>query len=267
MAGYIDRYFMEVPEPYQDIDFLYRPPHWSMDEHDHPWYQAILLVDGELQLRCEDAAFRLYGGQCCIIPPFHNHALFTEVGFHQLGINLLSVSDQRGILDLLETHFMEPVIFNRSDLLMEIKAMDQNSVAMTPLARQQLAHLSDRVLLACVEDITEDQGNREFRGKLLAYMESQMHRKLHLYDVTQWMAMSQTQLERMTRKAFGCGAIALFNRLRIVKACTLLAESDLSMDTISAELGFYDQAHFSRYFKKQMKVSPSRYRSMKHQSF
>lgn len=51
--------------------------------------------------------------------------------------------------------------------------------------------------------------------------------------------------------------------LRITNAISLLEESDLSIDEIARETGFYDCSYFSKYFKKATGVSPKAYRQKK----
>jgi AraC-like DNA-binding protein len=259
---YVDRFIYEVPEPYRDIDFLYRPPEWSLGEHEHSYYQLILVFDGAFTLTCGGRDYHLQVGQLCIIPPLHPHSLRTKRGFHQLGINLQPGLDRRGLVHLLEMHIQELTLLDKSELLEEVRAIDRDSLIMTPLSRHKLAHLSDRVLLTSIEDAGRAHGN-EVASRLLAYLSSRLGSKPTLGELTRQLAVSQTQLERISRREFGCSVMGLFTRLRISKACALLANSSLMMEDISGELGFYDQAHFSRCFKQAMHVGPRQYRRMK----
>ena len=49
--------------------------------------------------------------------------------------------------------------------------------------------------------------------------------------------------------------------VRIRAACNLLAKTNDTIASIALESGFYDHSHFTRNFKKVMKVSPSEYRA------
>jgi AraC-like DNA-binding protein len=64
----------------------------------------------------------------------------------------------------------------------------------------------------------------------------------------------------MTNKEFGCSVQELYHRLKLTKACSLLHNTNLSIQHISDSLGFYDQAHFSRFFKQRMKMAPLEYK-------
>ena len=49
-------------------------------------------------------------------------------------------------------------------------------------------------------------------------------------------------------------------RVRIRKACAMLAGSDISIKQIAAEVGFANRHHFSRVFSTHTGISPARYR-------
>ena len=66
-------------------------------------------------------------------------------------------------------------------------------------------------------------------------------------------------LTRTFRRAYGCTIGDYARRLRIERACALLA-GDASLAAIAAAVGFADQSHFTRAFKRVMRVTPARYR-------
>ena len=48
--------------------------------------------------------------------------------------------------------------------------------------------------------------------------------------------------------------------LRIEEAKQMLERSDLSVDAVAEEVGYEDPTHFRRLFKRQVGVTPGRYR-------
>jgi AraC-like DNA-binding protein len=71
-------------------------------------------------------------------------------------------------------------------------------------------------------------------------------------------------LIRSFRRCLGITPYAYFVRLRIEKARALLAAGALSV-AIAAQLGFADQAHFSRQFKRIVGLTPAAYaRQVRH---
>jgi AraC-like DNA-binding protein len=58
-----------------------------------------------------------------------------------------------------------------------------------------------------------------------------------------------------------CSPIDFFIRLRMNRACRLLAESSLPVKDIAAQLGYDDPFYFSRLFKSVHAVAPTEYRT------
>jgi AraC-like DNA-binding protein len=65
---------------------------------------------------------------------------------------------------------------------------------------------------------------------------------------------------RMFRRLMGATPLEYFNRLRIRKACALLADPAVKVKEVAGKLGFNDPYYFSRLFKKITEISPRNYR-------
>lgn len=69
-------------------------------------------------------------------------------------------------------------------------------------------------------------------------------------------------LARVFRRHYGCSPGEFMRRVRIRRACRLLAESPQSLTAIALETGHADQSHFTRHFKRAMGVTPGAYRRL-----
>ncbi len=69
------------------------------------------------------------------------------------------------------------------------------------------------------------------------------------------------RLGRWFMKRHGCTAAAARRARRIEVAAQRLLETGQSLAAIAGELGFCDQAHFTRVFSRAIGISPARYRS------
>ncbi len=69
-------------------------------------------------------------------------------------------------------------------------------------------------------------------------------------------------LARMFRKTFGRTAGQLLRDRQFELATRLLATTDRPLADLSLQLGFYDQSHFSRFFRRYSGLSPARFRKM-----
>ena len=61
-------------------------------------------------------------------------------------------------------------------------------------------------------------------------------------------------------KIFGMPPVKYLTALRLAEAKKLLNESDLNIERVAQRCGFADQFYFSRVFKQNCGVSPSKFR-------
>lgn len=87
------------------------------------------------------------------------------------------------------------------------------------------------------------------------------HESLHLSTVAAWVGVHPVHLAREFRKRHGCTVGQYVRRLRVESASRRLVESDFPLAAIALEVGFANQAHFSRIFKSVTGISPARFRA------
>jgi len=69
-------------------------------------------------------------------------------------------------------------------------------------------------------------------------------------------------LARTFRSCFGTTIVGYVRGLRIDFACRRLASSDLPLSTIAADAGFADQSHMTRTFRRFLRTTPHRFRTL-----
>lgn len=253
-----ERVIREPTRVYLDINFYRWGSNWRLGKHRHPFYQIILVTDGVLHIEVHAKVHKLIRGHLCVIPPNEVHSLYTNIGYEQFGMNLME-KDSYGINDLLRSHIKNFKIFNRIDKLDQIALLKQEAEQLTRLAKLKLGNFADSMIFSCIEDSLQID-EIHFKRQLLQLLNENLSNKLTLTDLCKQLSISHSHLERLVSKEFGCGVIELYNQLRMDKACYMLTHSDLSIEDISNDLNFYDQAHFSRFFKQKKQMTPSQYR-------
>jgi len=96
--------------------------------------------------------------------------------------------------------------------------------------------------------------------KAIGYMKRNFARKLSLEEVADHAGYSPAYFSRIFREDTGMAYSDYLNLLRVEKGKTLLHSTKLKMTEIGAMLGFSDQSHFTRTFKKLTGVTPDQYR-------
>jgi AraC family transcriptional regulator len=83
---------------------------------------------------------------------------------------------------------------------------------------------------------------------------------VRLGALAQHTGVSAGHLARGFRARFGCSVGTYARARRLARAAALIRAGDLTLADIAVEVGFYDQAHFTRAFKAQHGVTPATFR-------
>ena len=82
-----------------------------------------------------------------------------------------------------------------------------------------------------------------------------------LGDLARIAGVSKVHLTRIFQAQFGMAPVAAVRQLRLDRAVTLLARTNLPIQEIAETTGFPNAFHFSKVFKQQLGVAPRDYRT------
>ncbi|MCK5111278.1 MAG: helix-turn-helix transcriptional regulator [Arcobacteraceae bacterium] len=107
--------------------------------------------------------------------------------------------------------------------------------------------------------------NNEQHNKLAniikIYITDNLDKNLSINDVSTYTGYNSAYINRVFKNIFGLTIHAFIINQKINKAKKMLIENkDLDLSDIANEVGFYEQSHFSKTFKKIFAVNPSIYR-------
>ena len=97
--------------------------------------------------------------------------------------------------------------------------------------------------------------------RTLAYIQAHLEEKLSLEMLAAVAQMSPTHFAHLFKHATGLAPHQYVNLCRIEHAKRLLAETDMPLIEISAEVGCADQSHFTALFRRHVAMTPNAYRS------
>ena len=246
-----------LPAPYKRINQLHRGP-FTMASHIHAFWQLILVTDGQLLIKTGSNTSTLHAGTIHILPPGREHTLISPSGYSQLGIDLNADSAERRLIPLLEQNFPQPSSFPTEQLLCLATRISEEHHKGTPLSLARMINLTDSLILNCIEG--SEATSASFEEQLSAYLDDNLQRPLRLSEIADYFYISVPQLERLCRRSYGSGVIALLKQRRFQKAQQLLISTDLSVQEIGSIVGYPDPAHFSGFFNSCAGISPRAYR-------
>jgi two-component system response regulator YesN len=94
------------------------------------------------------------------------------------------------------------------------------------------------------------------------YIERNFNHDLRRVNLAKKFAVSEGYLSRCFTTETGIKLVQYINHVRMQQAKTYIANSDMSISEISEKVGFANIEHFSRVFKKNMGISPQKYRNI-----
>ncbi|MEZ5429265.1 MAG: AraC family transcriptional regulator [Pyrinomonadaceae bacterium] len=83
---------------------------------------------------------------------------------------------------------------------------------------------------------------------------------LSLTEIAAEVDIHPVHLSREFRRHFRCTVGEYIRRLRIRKACAALSVPEIPLAEIALSIGFSDQSHFTRVFKREIGITPNQYR-------
>lgn len=100
------------------------------------------------------------------------------------------------------------------------------------------------------------------KERILSYIEDNLLNELNIQKICADTGVSKNVLYRFIREKFGCTVSSYINKKRVKTACRMLRETDFSIERISRKCCFASTSYFTRTFKKEMGITPVKYRKM-----
>ncbi|MBP1639339.1 MAG: tetD [Bacteroidetes bacterium] len=96
--------------------------------------------------------------------------------------------------------------------------------------------------------------------KAIRYIDKNLDKQLTNEELSTMANLAVNSFARLFRECMNNSVQQYIQQRRIDQAIILLHHSDLSIEEISSQCGFYDRHHFSRIFRKQTGFPPGSYR-------
>lgn len=97
---------------------------------------------------------------------------------------------------------------------------------------------------------------------IIEFIQDNLDRKITLAEISVSVGMNPYHLTRTFKQTTGISPHQYLMRSRIERAQILLTKSNLPIVEISQQVGFEDQSHFTKVFRKLTGVTPKAYRNL-----
>ena len=100
-------------------------------------------------------------------------------------------------------------------------------------------------------------------GRAVNHIRNHFRSEMAISDLVKVSGLSHRKLHRGFVELFGVAPMQFITRTRIEAACDDLLSSTKKLSVIAKENGFYDQSSFTQLFRRQMKITPLKYRKQR----
>lgn len=119
-----------------------------------------------------------------------------------------------------------------------------------------------------LSDLAANLGDRRAAGfrRFREHVERHFRRHDGIDNIARMLGMSRAQLYAMTMQAVGKSPLRILHERRMIECKRELTYSSQPIGQIAYELGFTDEAYFSRFFTRHAGMSPSAFRKARRQA-
>ena len=97
--------------------------------------------------------------------------------------------------------------------------------------------------------------------KVMEYIKKNCDNKLTLDSLARQVYLSKSYLSSIFKQETGVNLTAYITKIRIEKSKKMLMDGEYNLATIANRCGFEDQSYFTKVFKKEVGISPKKFRS------
>ena len=108
----------------------------------------------------------------------------------------------------------------------------------------------------------DSKGNRHeiYISEALQFIEMNYSGKVTVDMIANYVGLNRSYLNSIFKEDMGKTLQQYLMEFRILKACELLENEELSIGDVSRSVGYVDQLLFSKVFKRLQGITPSEYR-------
>jgi len=244
-----------------------------LNTHCHAFYQIIYFVDGRGSFFLDNETYPLLPGAFFLIAPQVKH------GFESSGLKRAKTLDIK--FEIIDEQFAQIARSHAGACIDDGSRIKQLLERIRHEGESKQTYFDAVASLLLGQLIYELARQKEQSPKkagllresgLVTYEPSEAAQRLEQYaalnfakDITLEEAAlhigyNKSYVGRVFRESYGCTFTQYIRKIRIQKAKELIAETDLSLKTISWQVGFKTIYHFTRVFKELEGMSPGEWR-------
>ncbi|MBN3494185.1 AraC family transcriptional regulator [Vibrio neptunius] len=238
---------------------------FAFSRHYHLDFHIGLITGGQQKFHYKGSNHHVGKGQLVIMPPdeLHDGQSILESGYQTRVFSL----DPAWFSELAQLKQQSALLYFKQLIISDQKVFQPLSQLHQLLTCNNLSQLAkDCLPYEGFERLFSHYGRLEQKraiplgnqsiATLKEYLLDNLDQPMRLEQLSQLCELSPTQFQRHFKAKVGLTPYAWLSRLRMEQGMKLL-KSGVSGTEVAHQVGFYDQAHFSKAFKSTYGVNPS----------
>ena len=237
--------------------------------HIHNSFIIGLVVEGKRDISFTDGTIQIAEGEAFILNPGQVHSCCTEgPQGHSYKVLCVSASQMQSIASQIseqhegcpffkEIHYKNKVLSEKLVALFETIEIPESNIQV----ESEIYSFLDYLLMNFSQfpSVAFQTGKqKDSIERVCNYLQQNFTKNISLKQLADVACLSRFHFQREFRNEIGITPHEYLNDLRIKESKKMLSHASGIAD-IALKLGFCDQSHFSRMFKKAVGVSPGKY--------
>jgi len=236
--------------------------------HSHDSFSITVFGTGEVEVEFHSVEEELVSSnQIIIFNPNQVHQTKSEIkktrDYFTLHIDTKWCRDKQIELFGFEEEFTYVQnIIDDEYLSKEIFSIFKNIIQNENNSNEKLENIIINILEKyTILDLKKRDSKEHFLCKKVKnYILENLEEQITLEDISKVVGYNESYVSRVFKKEFGLSPYAFLIDKRVQKAKNrLLDGSRIDLSQLSSEVGFYDQSHFSKAFKRTFATTPKKY--------
>jgi len=220
--------------------------------HSHHFYQVVVPVHGQINIRIDDFDGLVSSGHCVVIKPGVRHAFSANENARFLVADLHDLPNLPN--NRLKSFTTVSKAFRSFCLFAEIQLNSRSDPELELSMTTVFKHL------LTVQKFLPNIDRRI--SKALAYIEQDISGDHQLENLASIASLSVSQFKLLFSQHTGMTAAEYVLTLRMERARALIVNTDTPLSIIAELCGYTDQSAFSRRFGKFFNIAPHQYRRL-----
>ncbi|SFT53935.1 AraC-type DNA-binding protein [Lishizhenia tianjinensis] len=233
--------------------------------HAHTYNEIFIFLEGGGEHVMFGKMYQAQKGSFHILPASFPHKLKRS-------------TDSKGFTLAFSNHFLEQLqVFHKETKLFNLIASPVTYTASSEefevfnfYFKELFSHRTDEslrlnlaahILLKLSGNLNQhDEVDGVFVLEFMRLLNTSYHQKPNLSFYAEALGVSESKLSKMVKKNFGKTLHDMQNERILAKAKQLLLEDDLNIAQIAVSVNFFDEAHFSKFFKQHTGLTPTEFK-------